>query len=208
MSDRPHHIPCLDLLVPRGALARYTSLLQAGIINTTAPTTTVGAFLASLPGFSENYINTRIETIFLNGLPLDDLTTVIKGPLAVLAVSGAMPGLAGAILRKNSFHAHLRTTTPHSSPSSPAHHTDRPTTLLLKVFNVIAAERGPDLLNKGCTMNSDSILAFFAYRPDIHQDIIDLKCDGNNFPFRDLHQLLQNNEQVFLRIHEDNDTPG
>jgi hypothetical protein len=48
-------------------------------------------------------------------MPVDDLETVVDGSSPVIAISGAMPGLAGAIFRKNSFHAALRTSADNSS---------------------------------------------------------------------------------------------
>jgi hypothetical protein len=108
MINRFIYTPRLDILIPADTINQYTTLLQAGILEERSASTTVGGLLASLPGFTMQYIRERIETIFLNGLPIDNLETIINGPSPVaLAISAVMPGLAGAIFRKNSFHAAL-----------------------------------------------------------------------------------------------------
>ena len=111
MTNKLGCIPQLDIRIPVvGSILPYTTLLQTGILVESKPQPTVRAFLGSLPGFTSQYMNERIETIFLNGLPVDDLETIINGSAPILAISAAMPGLAGAIFRKNGFHAPLRTT--------------------------------------------------------------------------------------------------
>jgi hypothetical protein len=173
MINVPRHVPRLELLVPADTAKQYTTFLQTGILEERNSPITVGEFLASLPGFTTQYIGERIETIFLNGQPVDDLGTLIYGTSPVLAISAVMPGLAGAIFRKNSFHAALRTTTPDSL-------TDRlPNTkkiiIRLKFFNIIAAEKGETILHNGCFMSSESILKFINYRCHLFSHFLSLR---------------------------------
>ena len=156
MANSAEYIPHLNLLIPAHAMERFTTLLQSGIIIEKKHAISVGEFLTSLPGFSQQYIADRVETIFLNGIPVDDLEKMITGNQPVLAISAAMPGLAGAIFRKNSFHSALRT---HGNLSEKNQvEGNRKISVLLKLFNVVAREKGKGLLAKGCLIYSETVL--------------------------------------------------
>lgn len=202
MINRSIHIPRLELLIPADTTNKYTTLLQAGIFEERNTSITVGEFLSSLPGFTTKYIRERIETIFLNGLPIDDLETRIADPSPVLAVSASMPGLAGAIFRKNSFHAALRTTTSHVSADR-AQGTGK-IMIRLKFFNIIAREKGRDILHHGCLMASDSVLKFINYRRQLFSHLLSLHYDDKAISLDDIVTLLPKSENIFLRIQEAN----
>ena len=102
-------IPTFLLHTTAEDIDRFTSLLQAGILIPAVRGVSIGAFLESLPGFTADYITDQVQTIFLNGTATDDMETPMEGDNPVLAISAAMPGLAGAIFRRNSLHAALRT---------------------------------------------------------------------------------------------------
>lgn len=155
-----------------------------------------------MPGFSSQYIADRIETIFQNGLPVDDIETGIEGPAPVIAISGAMPGLAGAIFRKNSFHAALRTS--DSNPLPGESEGTENVFIKLKLFNVIASEKGSGILSSGCFMKSDSVFKFMNYRPQLFSELISLRCNNESLVLDDLKNLLHKSETVYLRIQEDN----
>jgi hypothetical protein len=202
MITGPRHVPRLEFLVPADSVIQYATLLQTGILEERNAPITVGEFLVSLPGFTLQYVRERVETIFLNGLPVDDLETRMYGPSPVLAISGVMPGLAGAIFRKNSFHAALRTSTPDSLTSRLPN--SEKITIRLKLFNVIAAEKGATLLHNGCFMSSDSILKFMNYRCHLFSHLQSLRYDDKPICLDDLRNLLLASETVFLRIQENN----
>lgn len=79
-----------------------------------------------------------------------------------------MPGLAGAIFRKNSLHAALRTS---DSNNMIAAQTDKKTMVCLKLFNMIASEKGPELLEKGGVFAGSKLLDFFQQRSQLRQNI-------------------------------------
>lgn len=201
MTKLSNHIPRLELVIPLGTIKKYTTLLQAGIFVESISTTTIFDFLSSLPGFTSQYIRERIETIFLNGQPVDDLEAQIGGPAPVLAVSAAMPGLAGAIFRKNSFHAPLRTSAATSSATSPT--CSEKAMVMVKFFNVIAVERGETILLNGCLVKSDSILKFIGYRPQLFSAVLSISCDDTSLSPDDVENIFQTSEIVFLKIKQD-----
>ncbi|MCB2181603.1 MAG: hypothetical protein KQH63_06240 [Desulfobulbaceae bacterium] len=203
MANRAEPIHHLTLLIPTQAMERFTTLLQGGIITEIEPAISVGDYLLSLPGFTSQYIADRVETIFLDGLPVDDLTTPITGSRPVLAISAAMPGLAGAIFRKNSFHTALRTMplreTDESAPC------EEKISVTLKLFNMVAVERGQDLFAHGCLLRSSGLLKFISKRPQLLSEVLQCDCDDKPVTSSDLQHVLQG-DMVFLKILAAGDT--
>ncbi len=112
----------------------------------------------------------------------------------VLALSAAMPGLAGAIFRKNSLHASLRTRSTISQPKLEC----ESISLTMKLFNSIAIERGPDLLRIGCLVSTESLMKFFNYRSNLLKSTIQVLLNKKALSPKQLSQvLLQNN---YLRL--------
>lgn len=181
MTNNLSYIPQLDVRTPADSILPYTTLLQTGILVESKPLPTVGEFLCSLPGFTSQYIHERIETIFLNGLPVDDLETIIVGSAPILAISAAMPGLAGAIFRKNGFHAALRTSI--NNDSSDEAQSSEHLMILLKFFNMIVSERGETILHDGCLMKCNSVLRFMNYRSQLFSDAVSLNFDNEPMEF-------------------------
>jgi hypothetical protein len=163
-------LPEIRLAVEGDSLPLFTTVLQSGIVVKTQKGEMLGQFLNRFPGFSAEYISKTVQTIFLNGIAIDDMTTPLPGKNPTLALSAAMPGLAGAIFRKNSFHAALRTTPlpQDTDDKAPAAET---TTVTVKLFNVVARERGKDLLEQGVCINSQSVATFFDKRPHLAHTI-------------------------------------
>ncbi len=122
-----------------------SSLFQKGGAVPLTKACSIHEFLASLPGFTESYIAQRIQTIFHNGKAVDDIDSTILHDGDVLALSAAMPGLAGAIFRKGGRHAALRG---RSDEVQEKIEMDSGS-VTLKLFNMIATERGPELLSAG-----------------------------------------------------------
>jgi hypothetical protein len=192
----------LKIEVVPGSLPLFTTVLQSGIEVMTANGVSLGRFLSGFPGFTDDYLANTVQTIFLNGTAIDDLTTPLTGDNPVLALSAAMPGLAGAIFRKNSFHAALRTET-HALPAEARGH-DR-LTVTLKLFNSIARERGEELLHRGVCMRTATIVGFLATRPNLLDDIVMLRLNDTTRDKADLKHILSGQDTVNLFIDTAND---
>jgi len=190
--------PAVSLLVETESLYKFTTLLQSGIFIHVQQGETLGGLLDSLPGFNENYIRERIQTIFVDGLPADDLAQKFVNKETVLAISAAMPGVAGAIFRKGGIHAALRTGTATQTTSAPV---QTSLTVRLKLFNVIAKERGGELLANGCFIQSDSLEKFLNYRPLLGQNIQNITIDGHKTTMETLLQTLSTHKKIALSIN-------
>jgi len=82
--------PTLHFSLPDGT-KRLASLLQRGILIPCSGSTDLESLLLLLPGCDRDYIGSRIETIFVNGVAIDSLTTILH-PGATVGLSAAMPG--------------------------------------------------------------------------------------------------------------------
>lgn len=194
----------IQLLVKTEVPAGFTTLLQGGILLEAEQGATIGDLLTSLPGFTMKYARQRIQTIFLNGLPADDLDQQLWGEKAVIAISAAMPGLAGAIFRKGGMHASLRTET--AGNLSEDTHNQQPLQIRLKLFNMIAAERGLAILAGGCVLPATSLEKFFTYRPPLLAAVYEMIIDGTRADALKLMNILQSSDMIQLSIKGNNDS--
>jgi hypothetical protein len=179
------------------SLHLFTTLLQSGIEVKINTTTDMWPFLCQLPGFTADYISSTVETIFLNGNPVDDLTLPFEGDAPVLALSAAMPGLAGAIFRKNSIHSALRTQTTVQETSSD---NARTRTVTLKLFNSIAKERGPFLLEAGITIRASKVLTFLCQRTGLCDYITDIDWNNEVVNVATLRGNLSEFQTIYLKV--------
>lgn len=187
--------PRLTLRIAPNTIDTFSSLLQAGMRIKADREISIGAFLEALPGFTAEYVTEQVQTIFLNGSATDDMETALVGNPPVLAISAAMPGLAGAIFRKNSFHAALRTKAPGQQVSSAGS-----ITVTLKLFNAIARDRGSELLRRGVTMKAADIAQFMESRATLSPLIQDIEVQGGSIAKDELPAVLSALDTVHLTI--------
>lgn len=188
----------ISLTVAAEVLSRFTTLLQNGIYLEVPQGTSISGLLTALPEFTEEYASQRIQTIFLNGLPADHLQQKLFGTEAVLALSAAMPGLAGAIFRKGGVHASLRTAT--AAELSGENSNNQPIQVRLKLFNMIAVERGVQILGDGCVVMASALGKFLAYRPPLLAAIEEITISGKATNPLTLPCLLQSEKMITLTI--------
>jgi hypothetical protein len=128
-------------------------------------------------GFSRKYLEEKAQTVFLDGSAVDDLDrTLVEGD-SVIALSGAMPGLVGAILRKGSPIAALRSKT--GAETGPRSAEDTVYTLRLKLFNTIVEEMGPGLLHRGILLKGSDLNEFLSGRRELLEEaLLEAELDG------------------------------
>jgi hypothetical protein len=107
----------------------------------------VKELLCNQLGIHEDYLNERIKTIFLNAKVVDEVDSAYVDDDSVLALSGAMPGLVGAILRSGGMYAGMRNQISHTIKEASTHRADAQITL--KLWNLVVRELGPTFLQNG-----------------------------------------------------------
>ncbi len=178
-------------------LAGFTTLLQSGLYLDARQGCSIGELLSGLPGFTEEYIAANVQTIFYNGLPADDLAQQLKGESGVVAVSAAMPGLAGAIFRKGGFHASLRTSAAALPESD---NTEQHIRIRLKLFNMIAKDRGVPILHQGCVVFAADLRKFLSYRAQLADNISHAEVDQVSLDTKHLVTFLDSTQYIHLSI--------
>ena len=94
--------------VPPEAWQDLTILFQKGIRVDIETGCTVRSLLLDQWHLPPEVVTERISTLFLNGKPVDDMDEARVRDGAILALSSAMPGLVGAVMRRGGFYAALR----------------------------------------------------------------------------------------------------
>ena len=199
MNDQ-QSVSHLTLTVVPGKLSLFTTVLQSGIEIMTPAGTSLGQFLSALPGFSAEYLANTVQTIFHNGIAVDDLTTVFAGDRPVLALSAAMPGLAGAIFRKNSFHAALRSEI--KGLQAPSHQAQL-LVVTLKLINTIAQDRGKELFGSGVSLPTEVLSSFLNKRPNLIKAIVGIRLEGKDISLDTLMPMLTLPLKINLKILEE-----
>ncbi|MCG6931107.1 MAG: hypothetical protein LJE64_11180 [Desulfofustis sp.] len=187
--------PVLTFTCPADQLIRLATVLQSGFYVTAAEGDSLISLLKALPGFSEAYIAKEIQTVFLNGDALDDLQTPLSGSDATIALAGAMPGLAGAIVRKGSPWGALRKT----KTITTAEHSGGPVSVLIKLFNTVAVDRGPGLLTGSVRINAGDLIHFLELRPSLLASLTGLALNGSPVAPERLSEAISGFNQINVK---------
>jgi len=117
-------------------------------------------------GLDAAYVEDKIQTVFLNGRAVDDFDRTEVPDGAVLALSSAMPGLVGAVFRRQSPLAGMRGVSVAAGACSSIG--SRPEGwITLKLFNRVAGDLGPDFLAAGIRLPAGRLAGFLAAHPGL-----------------------------------------
>jgi hypothetical protein len=145
----------LQLKVRKSLLPFFLPIFQKGvIIKTQAGESIRDLFLNSLE-ISDEYMEKRIQTVFLNGKAVDNLAATVIPDGSTLALSAAMPGLVGATLRRGGAFASLRQAITLKSGNEPV--LKKEGFVILKLFNLLVSELGPPLLARGVWVKGEEL---------------------------------------------------
>ncbi len=157
-------LPEVVLHISEKNISFFLGVLQAGVQMQVSAKTSLGNFLCNCPGFSPQYVKEEVQTIFINGKAVDDLETPLAGRHLVVAVSAAMPGLAGAIFRRNGLHASLRTSPGLEAKKEKPAEKRETIDITLKLFNTILRDTGREMLRSGVIIPTTRFVDFFNNR--------------------------------------------
>ncbi len=193
--------PCLRLsfVVEEPLIARFFLLLQQGVSIRRRVGCSVDAFLREELGAGPATIE-KIQSIMLDGKPVDDIGTSMMRDGSILALSAAMPGLVGATLRRGGAYSSLRSTITY-------HETARACApgegwVRIKLFNLLMAEMGPALLRTGVLLGSSELLGFLVERAEEFQKGCSVTLDGKPIHIGSLRDEpgLAGTDRVFLSV--------
>lgn len=186
---------CLEeKLIPRLFLP-----LQQGFLLKARVGCSIKSFLCQQLGLSPEYVEERIQTIFLDGRPVDDLNSGILREGSTLALSAALPGLVGATLRKGGYYALMRSQISSRAeiPSEPL----REGVILMKLFNTVLRELGPTFLKKGVWLKGENLSDFLTRQPDdFWTQCKGVRIDGEKAECKALLEMDWTGRHVLLQV--------
>ena len=145
----------LDLHVDVFCLPLFYSLLEKGVVLSAGTGCSVRDFLCGQLGLSGDYLDQRVQTLFLDARPVDDVDRAVVRDGSTLALSAAMPGLVGATMRKGGRYAALRKgISQHVDECGICESSGRVT---VKLFNMVANEVGGRLLAAGVEVDGGDL---------------------------------------------------
>lgn len=197
--SNPGESATLSLLVTSRAIPNFFPLLQKGVSLGVKLGCTIKGFLEDHLGLSPDYIEHRIQTLFLDAKPVDDPGRAFIRDGSTLTLSAAMPGLLGQMLRKGSVCAALRSQITHTenlqaSPSGQG-------MVQVRLLNFVAREAGPILLEKGVWVQGEELEDLLGNRADLlREDTKKAVLNGKTVDFEGIAEMAWPGKQVFLEV--------
>ncbi len=149
----------LNLIFQEEYIPRFFQLLQRGFMVKARRGCSLKSLLCQQPGISPEYLEERIQTIFIDGKAVDNIERAIPADGATIAISAAMPGLVGATLRRGGFYAALRSQITYTAGEECA--SEGEAMFKLKLFNLLIDELGRGFLEKGIWIDGKVLQDFF-----------------------------------------------
>lgn len=196
-SDGPY--PKLAFVVKEPDVALFFLLLQQGVKIRRRVGCSVDVFLREELGAGPAMIE-KIQSIMLDGKPVDDIGAAMIHDGSVLALSAAMPGLVGATLRRGGAYSSFRSAiTYHETGQSCA---SGEGWVSVKIFNLMMAELGPDLLRTGVLLRSSDLTGFLTERAEEFRRGCSATLDGKPVDIGTLegNKEMARNDQVFFTV--------
>ncbi len=195
----------ISLTVKPDRMSLFSTLLGQGFSLKIRIGISVRDLLCRQIGVGADYLDQRIQTIFLDGKVVDNANTAVIRQGSTLALSAAMPGLAGATLRRGGAYAAMRSQISHKNNT--VDDSAETGTVMLKLFNLVALELGPMFLKQGLYIHGKNLENFFQRIPDYFWDgCLAAEIDGISQGARKISLMEWGQEQVFLKLKTKEET--
>lgn len=196
-SDSEIQLVRLDVEAP--LISRFLKLIEHGFELKVKTGLSVRELLCGQLDVSDDYLDNRIQTIFLDGKAVDDADAAWVHEGSRLALSAAMPGLVGATFRKGGRYASFRSSISYSKTKTAGVRGEGKITL--KLFNMVARELGPEFLRKGVIIEGNTFQNF------VRDNLEDLKAACSSIHLNDtkigvarLKELKWADRKVLLQV--------
>ena len=151
----------IEVTIPRADVrwGAALGLLQAGFAMPAREGMSAREFMREILAFPDSYIEGVVSTVFLDDSPVDDIDAARLAEGSRIALSAAMPGLVGAVMRRNSPYAALRESISYKKDGAVASSAaEGPPEIRvgLKLFNSVMTDRGPELLARGIYLQGEA----------------------------------------------------
>lgn len=143
----------LNLTLEKTLIPIFYQLLSKGFVINAQLGCTINELLCGQLGIKDDYLEERIQTIFLDNKAVDDVNSAVIREGSILALSAAMPGVLGATLRKGGRYAPMRMQISQAKDMPSDLHKKGEVTI--KLFNLIVRELGPLFLEQGIRVKGE-----------------------------------------------------
>jgi len=183
-----------------GRIFIFFQLLENGFIIKGKVGCSVKEFLCNRMFIEQEYLDKRIQTIFLNGKPVDDVNSAIVKDGSTISLSAAMPGLAGAMMRRGGALASMRSGISYVPAETGSDSYEGKVTI--KFFNLISRELGPEFLNRGVIIEGRTLSEFIgANRKIIEAGLFSAEADGVKIETEKLFDIKwEAIEEILLKV--------
>lgn len=192
--------PSLLLSFEPGRILIFFQIIENGFIIKDKVGCSVKEFLCNRMFIEEDYLDKRIQTIFLDGKPVDDVNSAIVKDGSTLSLSAAMPGLVGATMRRGGILATMRSGISYVPAETGSDSYDGKITI--KFFNLILRELGPEFLNRGIIIEGRTLSEFIgSNRKIIEANLFSAEMDGVKIETEELFDIKwEDKAELFLKV--------
>ncbi len=191
----------LSLTLEDAKIPFFFQFLQHGFMERVQGGCTIKTLLCDQFGLSPEYVEERIKTVFMDGKVVDDVDSAVIKNGSVLAFSAAMPGLAGTALQRGGHLASFRSLITHRQEEKVI--SPRDGVVVLKLFNLLVKELGPNFLRRGIWVRGDELENFLKSRTDdFWAGFRAAKVDGEEADLKEVLKIKwsEKQEHVLLRV--------
>lgn len=142
----------------------FVELLQCGFAFQTRTGATVREVVCGELGVKDEYLDGRINTVFLDGHPIDNVDKAQIQQDSMLSLSASMPGFVGAALRKGGLYAPMRAAITHAAADQVS--SGDACDICVRLYNLVARELGPFFLQTGVNFLTKHLQDFFEARSE------------------------------------------
>lgn len=143
-----------------GIVACFSSVFQGGFLFPCQVGKSIEDLLLQQLALDRNLIEDKVNTVFLDGKCVDDISSAILKDGSAVAFSSALPGLAGATLRRGGHYACLRDSITYNKKECPD--ARREGLITVKLFNLLMVELGRIFLEKGIVLTHATAADLFS----------------------------------------------
>lgn len=200
MSSNPNkNTTTLNITVEEDQVSAFFPLLALGFTVKSKVRVSVQELLCRQLGLSADYLDNRLQTIFLDGKAVDNVKTAVIRQDSALALSAAMPGLAGVTLRRGGAYATMRQKITHKKNAK--NEIVKDGSIVLKLFNLVARDIGPMFLIQGIWISGKNLQDFFRKAPGhFWAGCRAAEIDGMHSEVEKLAHIDWKQKQVFLKL--------
>jgi hypothetical protein len=183
-TDRNDHTRVLIFAGP-ALINSFQPIFQGGFLFRCQVGRSLEDFLLRQLALTREFVADKVSTVFLNGQCVDNFASAMLKKGSVVAFSSALPGLAGATLRRGGLYACLRSSITYREEAM--HIPPQKGTITVKVFNLLMEELGAVFLEKGITISRFVFVEFLrAQKENFWSDIRAVQLEGASLNPRNL----------------------